>query len=277
VGPAAPTISSVAFNATNTALQGPYNGNNVLNTVPFNSITSSTGGGFSTSTGIYTVPTGGYYQFNGAVGITNYTDTPAFYVNLILFKNGQQTITNSGPVLPKATLTGLTLTINVSQVVLCAAGDTLNLATLGGIPGSYYLSANSSYFSGFLTANGQVGPTGATGPAGTTTTPTVFTNTNTAGGTGIYYTVGGVKYCTGETVTLTSPAFNATPAAFLITWPAGFFTTISSYVVTISRVGGVSIQYCSGDTFDVTSGRFYVQTSINTAGSCRVSWTAIGT
>jgi hypothetical protein len=267
----------VAFNATNTALTGPYNGNFVINTVPFNSITSSSGGGFSTSTGIFTVPTADYYQFNASVGITNFTNTPGFYVDLILVRNGSQTIKNSGPNLGQVTFPGYTFTLNLSQTVLCAAGDTVNLATLSGVTGSWYLNANSSYFSGFLTANGQVGATGATGPTGPTTTPTVFTNTNTAGGTGIYYTVGGVKYCTGETASLTSPPHNGTPAAFLITWPAGFFTTISSYVVTISRVGTVSIQHCSGDTYDVTSGRFYVQTSTNTTGSCNVSWTAIGT
>jgi hypothetical protein len=220
-GPAAPTISSVAFNAINTTTTGPYNGNNVLNTVPFNSIISSTGGGFSTSTSIFTVPTTGIYQFNASVGVTNFTTTAGFYVNLQLLKNGGTAAVNSGPVLPQASNPTFTYTLNLTSAILCTAGDTLYLATYSGATGSWFLQNNFSYFSAFLTANGQIG---ATGPQGLSASSTVFlwdtwiypnataTNAMTPPGTlspGVVY-----SDVTGEGVVLNANSINTNRAIY---------------------------------------------------------------
>ena len=222
-GPAAPTIPSVAFNARNTTSSGPFNGNGSINTVPFNTITSSSGGGFSTSTGIFTVPTVGVYQFNGTVGITQFTNTAGLFVNLLLYKNGVRIETTAGPILPNVALSsGFVFSLNLSQAVLCAAGDTVYLATVGNT-GTYYLDGNNdaTLFSGFLTANGQIG---ATGPQGPSASSTVFlwdtwiypnataTNAMTPPGTlspGVVYS--GV---TGEGVVLNANSINTNRAIY---------------------------------------------------------------
>jgi hypothetical protein len=239
-----PTTPTVAFNATNTVQTGPFNGNYTLNIVPFNTITSSSGGGFSTSTGTFTVPTAGYYQFNGTVALTNFTTTAGFWVNLGLYKNGALILVNSGPFLGSVSGFGSAFTLNVSDAVLCAAGDTLYLATYAGNTGTWTLSATFSTFSGFLTANGQVGATGATGPQGPTT-PTVAFSVVWNGAAFPIYSAGAPILVAFDTKPIdTTSRFNATaatvggiPAYSFLPLVAGYYQI--STVVSFFNFSGV--------------------------------------
>lgn len=92
--------------------------------------TQDTHGGFSTSTGLYTVPVSGFYRATFEMNIQG-TFTTGLVVGASIFKNGVENH-SQGWVMPAGTLTSYPF---ITYTVYCNAGDTL---------GPYALSTGSS-------------------------------------------------------------------------------------------------------------------------------------
>jgi hypothetical protein len=107
-------------------------------------------------------------------------------------------------------------------------------------------------------------------------------NAGSAGGTIYYINLGGIKMAWGTTGSLSiSGAAPASSAAYVITWPTSFFSTIQS--ATVSAVSGTSSStqyvYAAPDTVvTATSWTFFLVESNGTNGvTSQASFFAIGT
>jgi hypothetical protein len=277
-GPAAPVVPSVAFSVNANAQTLPASVYTVVafdieeyDTNSFFNPTSATVGGIPAYSFKPTVA--GYYQVNSAVNIQP-NSTAVHDTLIVLNKNGVEF--KRGFQLNALAVSVLGCGVSAS-VYLNGSTDYLSISVFSTIAATISQNGPQSYFDGYLTANGQVGATGPTGPAAPTTTPTGFINTGSAGGNGLYFTIGTMKFCTGRTGQLTSPSnVPQTANNYAINWPVGFFSAVFSYTVTIDGVGGQQIQWCSGDGVNTSFGRFYVQSSTSTAATCNVSWIATG-
>lgn len=110
--------------------------------------------------------------------------------------------------------------------------------------------------------------------------PTSYTNSGTAGGTGYYINLGGLKICWGTTGAI-GPN-NATATAWIMNFPSSFFSTIQSCVITATGGTTSANQFiaATGNSAATTSSvNFYmISTPQNTNnGTTTCSWLVIGT
>ena len=83
-------------------------------------VQQDTAGGFSTSTGLYTVPVTGFYRCSINLNVSG-TYTTGGYTAVLLFKNGVQTAVNY----TVGTTGDTSICVNLIYTVYCNAGDTL--------------------------------------------------------------------------------------------------------------------------------------------------------
>ncbi len=87
-----------------------------------------TAGGYSTTTGAYTVSVAGYYRVTGSVGLNLTAATTGFEVTMIIRKNGSN-IQEFRNFMTGSTYTGQ-MASQCSTSTLCAANDTIDLVAL---------------------------------------------------------------------------------------------------------------------------------------------------
>ena len=179
-GTSAPTIPSVAFSVNANAQTLPANVATIVafnieeyDTNSFFNPTSATVGGIPAYSFKPTIA--GYYQVNSAVNI-NPNSTAAHDTLINLYKNGVEF--KRGFQLNALAVGVLGCGVSAS-VYLNGSTDYLSISVFSTIIATISPNGPQTYFDGFLTANGQVGPTGPAGPAGPTV-PTVAFSVNFA-------------------------------------------------------------------------------------------------
>jgi len=165
---------------------------------------------------------------------------------------------NTNPTLTNPTITTPTLTSPTST----ALSNTGGLAT-------DTLAASVVATLASLVLNGSLTGTGLASQVQT------YTNTGSAGGTGYYINLGGIKMCWGQTASQSS--HNA--PAYSIYFPTSFFTTVQSINLTVSSVGTDVTQLVVNGSGLVASGiSAYFDSVSNSAGATLTAgWFAIGT
>lgn len=114
---------------TPTTIQGP---------MPFTTKVWDTTGSYSTSTGLYTVPSAGIYSVKGQLNVA--TSTAGHSLVTLIYKNGvQDTIGSTG-----FPTTGVSIVGAVASDIACVAGDTLAI---------YYLASNADTLNGVANAS----------------------------------------------------------------------------------------------------------------------------
>ncbi len=133
----------VAMNGIVQTPTGTLNGS--FNVTKFGTVTSDTHAGYSTSTGLYTVPVTGYYHIHGVVEITA-SYTAGQHSDIKIFKNGTGgTGVSIASFVAVGTVTGGIQPITYDGLVYCSAGDTLGVyAESSGASISYTANVTGS-------------------------------------------------------------------------------------------------------------------------------------
>lgn len=115
--------------------------------VTFDNKLFDTGSNYSTSTGLFTAPVAGFYQFNAGIGFaSNSADTIAS-----LFKNGAE-YRRGNRQKSTSSLSGST----VSDLIQLAIGDTVSVEAFGSVTTALDISGSpavNNFFSGYLVSS----------------------------------------------------------------------------------------------------------------------------
>lgn len=132
----------IAFVAGQQVPTGTITG--TLSITKFGTVTQDTAGGYSTSTGLYTVPVTGFYSIQGCVevtgtspGVDNATRCAVVKSGTSVYLSGQVTGNASG---------AINLTVPLSATVFCNTGDTLAIYTGSALTSPTYGSGSTSSY-----------------------------------------------------------------------------------------------------------------------------------
>jgi hypothetical protein len=166
---------------------------------------------------------------------------------------------NTSPTLTTPTLTSPTST---------ALSNSSGLTNTGGLT-TDTLGTSGAATLASLVLNGSLTGTGLASQVQT------YSNSASAGGTGYYINLGGIKMCWGQTASQSS--HNA--PSYSIYFPTSFFTTVQSINLTVSSVGTDVSQLVVNASGLVASGiSVYFDSVSNSAGATLTAdWFAIGT
>jgi hypothetical protein len=261
--------------------------------VKFGAATQDTHGGFSASTGLYTVPVTGYYRVSTNLNVGG-TIGANLFVGLTVYQNGAQA---SGA---NATITSTSQTnavVNFTETIFCKAGDTLAPYAITNI--------TSPVVAGFLAGLNFFCVERLSGPAVIAATESVnglYTDTSggsigTSAATYTYATKVRDTHNAYNSGTLTIPVsgmytFNAAmqTAAITLSTTQTFAIFIyrngtqiaKNYVIgngaTVNYIIGVTTEYpcMAGDTITVEVASSVSTTAVAGAGVNNFSWARVG-
>lgn len=199
--------------------------------------------------------------------------TPTFPSSVVTLI-GTQTLTNktlTSPTINSPTITNATLTADaLAGFTTANSGIAYGISISGGV----VTTANS--VNGSALTNGSVTQAKLSLTGGVNT----YTNSGSAGGTGYYINLGGIKYAWGMTGTLSLSATST--GTGVINFPSSFFTTVQSFICTPTGgvpagtvLWGISSQTTPTIT-NVTINYFYTA-GTSVTGSIVGSWFVVGT
>lgn len=106
-----------------------------------------------------------------------------------------------------------------------------------------------------------------------------YTNAGSAGGTGYYINLGGIKFCWGTTAQVSNSGTGFQQAVYVINLPTSFFSTIQSINVTTTggAVGATQYQGVSGASVAASAVNFFLCQNNGSNGTAICSWFVVGT
>ena len=122
------------------------------NVVKFTATVFDSHAGYSSSTGLYTVPVTGYYEVTSNLDL-QITSASGKYLNISIYKNGTSVYSRELSQ-PGATTN---LTTNVNSVILCNAGDTLGIYSNTSGAAATFTSGTAPYYN-FMSIKRLSGP-----------------------------------------------------------------------------------------------------------------------
>lgn len=139
-----------AFLAFQTQTQGQVTGDGTEYTVPFDSVSYNYGGGYSSSTNVFTAPVDGVYNFSGVLCSGGYKAAHDYLLHKLETSNKAFTLNY---LKPQAILSGQDLIdLNFSVDVSMQEGDTAYqwIQAVSGTKVVYVVGFDLTYFSGHL-------------------------------------------------------------------------------------------------------------------------------
>jgi hypothetical protein len=171
--------------------------------------------------------------------------------------------TISSPTISSPTITGSLG--NVSTGTITANGLITGSNGLDISGGTITLPSGSITFADLLSTifSGQV---------------TTYTNGGTAGGTGYYVNIGGIKLCWGQTIFQNSAANFGTGSYYSIDFPSGFFNSITGAVSSVINTYAVGNQSVAAVGLPSTASwsLYFMQAGSVSGAQLEASWIVIG-
>lgn len=191
---------------------------------------SDTHGGFSTSTGLYTVPVSGYYKVASGINVTG-TFAAGNVTRLSFFKNGSQVNGSQNVFVMSGAIT--TVVVQTVGTILCSAGDTL---------GPYVSSSGTSPAVGNNSSTNFFNVERLSGPAVVAATESVNARYsfigNTALPSGILETLSST-YATYTKIKDTHAAFNISTGVYTVPVAGTYRVTLRGSILSASATTGI--------------------------------------